>query len=97
MHYTNIIKLYDFLNLNKIGLKKLMETGRIKRKMKNDVKVVLVLNEKEACVMFSTIDGEADMSEMFYSNDPLFHEWCFDYFTYCWHSSNAFQESKLKE
>jgi len=83
--------------LEKLGLKKLLETGRIERKMKNDVKVVLVLNEKEACVMFPTTDGETDMSEMFYSNNPLFHEWCFDYFTYCWHSSNAFQESKLKE
>ena len=83
--------------LEKLGLKKLMETGRIERKMKKDVKVVLVLNEKEACVMFPTIDGETDMSEMFYSNDPLFHEWCLDYFRYCWDVSNTFQESKLKE
>jgi len=83
--------------LEKLGLKKLMETGSIERKMKKDVKVVLVLNEKEACVMFPTIDGEADMSEMFYSNDPLFHEWCLDYFRYCWDTSNTFQESKLKE
>ncbi|MGQ0638457.1 MAG: helix-turn-helix transcriptional regulator [Nitrososphaerota archaeon] len=83
--------------LEKLGLKKLVETGRIERKMKKDVKVVLVLNEKEACVMFPTTDDEADMSEMFYSDDPLFHEWCFDYFTYCWHISNAFQESKIKE
>ena len=83
--------------LEKIGLKKLMETGRIERKMKKEVKVVVVLNEKEACVMFPTIDGDADMSEMFYGNDPHFHEWCLDYFTYCWNTSSAFQESKLKE
>ena len=83
--------------LEKLGLKKLLETGRIERKMKKDVKVVLVLNEKEACIMFPTTDGEADMSEMFYSNDPLFHEWCLDYFRYCWDISNTFQESKLKE
>jgi len=83
--------------LDKVGLNKLMETGRIERKMKKDVKVVVVLNEKEACVMFPTIDGGADMSEMFYSNDPLFHEWCLDYFKYCWDTSNTFQESKLKE
>ncbi|MGI0021696.1 MAG: helix-turn-helix transcriptional regulator, partial [Nitrososphaeraceae archaeon] len=83
--------------LEKLGLKKLLETGRIERKMKKDVKVVLVLNEKEACIMFPTTDGEADMSEMFYSNDPLFHEWCLDYFRYCWDVSNTFQESKLKE
>jgi len=83
--------------LEKLGLKKLMETGRIERKMKKDVKVVVVLNEKEACVMFPTIDEEADMSEMFYSNDPLFHEWCLDYFEYCWNKSGVFQEAKLKE
>ena len=83
--------------LEKLGLKKLLETGGIERKMKKDVKVVLVLNEKEACIMFPTPDDEADMSEMFYSNDPLFHEWCLDYFRYCWDVSNTFQESKLKE
>ena len=80
-----------------LGLKKLIETGLLERKMKKDVKVVVVLNEKEACVMFPTIDGEADLSKMFYSNDPLFHEWCLDYFRYCWHGSDVFQESKLKE
>jgi len=83
--------------LEKVGLKKLMETGRIEKKMKKDVKVVVVLNEKQACVMFPTIDGEADMSEMFYSSDPLFHEWCLDYFRDCWQNAGIFQESKLKE
>jgi len=47
--------------------------------------------------MFSAIDGEADMSEMFYNNDTLFHERCLDYFRYCWHGSDIFQESKLKK
>ncbi len=83
--------------LEKLGFKKLIEKGLVERKMKKDVKVVVVLNEKEACVMFSTIDGEADVGEMFYSNDSLFHEWCLDYFRYCWHGSDVFQESKLKE
>jgi len=83
--------------VDKIGLKKLIENGLVERKMRKDVKVVVVLNEKEACVMFSTIDGEADVGEMFYSNDSLFHEWCLDYFRYCWHGSDVFQESKLKE
>ena len=83
--------------LEKLGLKKLIDKGLIERKMRKNVQVVLVLNEKEACVMFPTIDGEADMSEMFYSNDPLFHDWCLDYFRYCWYGSGVFQESKLKE
>ena len=83
--------------LEKLGFKKLIEKGLVERKMRKDVKVVVVLNEKEACVMFPTIDGEADMGEMFYSGDPPFREWCLDYFRYCWYGSDVFQESKLKE
>lgn len=83
--------------LEKLGFKKLIEQGLVERKMQKDVKVVVILNEKEACVMFPTIDGDADIGEMFYSKDHLFHEWCLDYFRYCWYGSDIFKESKLKE
>ena len=83
--------------LKKFGFDKLIEKGLVERKMFKKVETVLVLNEKEACVMFPTTDGEADITEMFYSNDPMFHEWCLDYFRYCWYGSDIFQESKLKE
>ena len=83
--------------LEELGFKKLIEKGLVERKMKKVVQVVVVLNEKEACVMFPTIDGGADMRAMFYSKDHLFHEWCLDYFRYCWYGSDVFQESKLKE
>ncbi|HSD05099.1 MAG TPA: transcriptional regulator [Nitrosopumilaceae archaeon] len=83
--------------LEKLGFKKLLEQGLVERKMQKNVNVVVVLNEKEACVMFPTIDGDADIGEMFYSRDHLFHEWCLDYFRYCWYGSDIFQESKLKE
>jgi predicted transcriptional regulator len=83
--------------LAKLGMKNLLEKGLVERKMKKDVNVVVVLNEKEACVVFSTLDGAADMREMFCSKDTLFHEWCLDYFRYCWYGSSAFQEGKLKE
>ena len=82
--------------LEKLGFKKLIEQGLIERKMRENVQVVVVLNEKEACVMFPKIDGEVDVSEMFYSDDSVFHEWCLDYFKYCWDGSSVFQESKLK-
>jgi hypothetical protein len=55
------------------------------------------MNEKEVCVMFPTINGESDLSEMFYSKDTMFHEWCLDYFRYSWYGSDVFVESKLKE
>ena len=82
--------------IEKLGFKKLIEQGLIERKMRQSVQVAVILNEKEACVTFPKFEGEIDMSEMFYSNDPVFHEWCLDYFKYCWDNSSAFQESKLK-
>lgn len=83
--------------LKKLGFDKLLEKGLIERKMEKNVQTVVVLNEKEACVMFPTRNGESDLSEMFYSDDVMFHEWCLDYFRYCWYGSDAFKESKLKE
>lgn len=83
--------------LAKLGMKSLLEKGLVERKMKKDVNVTIILNEKEACVVFPTLDGAADMREMFYSKDQLFHEWCLDYFRYCWYGASVFQEGKLKE
>jgi len=76
-------------------IQELIENGIIERKMKKDVKVAVVLNEKEACVMFPTLSGEPDISKMFYGCDSIFHEWCLDYFWYCWENSQVFQEAKL--
>jgi predicted transcriptional regulator len=83
--------------LNNLGMKELLDKGLVERKMKENVKVVVVLNEKEACVLFPTLDSDSDMSEMFYSTDQLFHEWCLDYFRYCWYNSGPFQENKILE
>jgi len=83
--------------LRKLGFDKLIEKGLVERKMRDTVLTVVVLNEKEACVLFPNRKGEADISEMFYGNDPMFHEWCLDYFRYCWYGSDVFQESKLEE
>jgi len=82
--------------LEKLGFKKLIEQGLIERKMRNNVQVAVILNEKEACVTFPKSGGDLDMSEMFYSDDSAFHEWCLDYFKYYWDNSSVFQESKLK-
>lgn len=82
--------------LDKLGFKKLIEQGKIERKMKKDVSIVLIMNEKEACIMFPKKSGEADLSEGFYSTDSDFNEWCSDYFSYCWEHSHSFEESKLK-
>jgi predicted transcriptional regulator len=83
--------------LKKLGYDKLVEKGLIERKMTKNVQTMIVMNEKEVCIMFPTIDGKSDLSEMFYSDDPMFHEWSLDYFRYCWYGSDIFMESKLKE
>ena len=83
--------------LEKLGFKKFIEKGIVERKMKNSVQVSVILNEKEAMIMFPNIDGEPDMGDVFYSRDSLFHEWCLDYFRYCWYGSEIFLEHKLKE
>lgn|GEM_PF-77010 len=81
---------------DKLGFKKMIEDGRIERKMSKSVKITVIVNEKEACVMFPTFEGEVDMSEAFYANnDSVFHEWCLDYFNDSWNSAGPFHESKL--
>ncbi len=83
--------------LKKLRFDNLIEKGLVERKMAKNVQTVIVLNEKEACILFPTKNGESDITEMFYSNDVMFHEWCLDYFRFCWYGSDIFVESKLKE
>ncbi len=83
--------------LQKLNYDKLIERGLIERKMRKTIQTLIVLNEKEATISFPNIEGEPDITEAFYSTDPMFHEWCLDYFRYCWYGSEPFQESKLKE
>jgi predicted transcriptional regulator len=79
----------------RLGFKEFIEQGKIERRMKEDVSTIVILNEKEAGVMFPS-EGEADMSEAFFSKDPSFHEWCLDYFEFSWSLSGPFRETKLK-
>lgn len=83
--------------LKNLEFEKLIEKKLVERRMIKGLQVVIVLNEKEACVSFPDTDGKADLTSTFYGSDPLFHEWCLDYFRYCWYASGPFQESKLKE
>ena len=75
---------------------KFIKEDLLVRRMIKQVSVVVLLNEKEACIIFPNTQGEPDMSEMFYSTDTQFHEWCLDYFNYCWDKSTSFQENKLQ-
>ena len=90
----------DFLN--EINYQELLKNGLVERKMVEDVRISVVLNEKKALVMFPSIKGETDMNGAFSNsihkeNNKLFHEWCLDYFRYCWLSSKPFDNAKLRE
>jgi predicted transcriptional regulator len=90
----------DFLN--EINYPELLKSGLVERKMINDVKVSVVLNEKKALLMFPSIKGETDMNGAFSNtidreNNKLFHEWCLDYFRYSWLDSKPFDYSKIRE
>lgn len=82
---------------DKMGFKDLIQQGKIERKMQQDTKTIVILNEKEAGVMFSSVGGDVDMSEAFFSKDKEFHEWCLDYFKDCWEKAGPFRETKLRE
>lgn len=82
--------------IDKMGFKEYIQNGIIERKMRKDVSTIVVLNEKEAGIMFSS-NGEVDVSKAFFSKDPLFHEWCLDFFNHNWDTSDSFRETKLKE
>lgn len=82
--------------IDKLGIKKLIEKGLMERKIQDTVSVVLLLNEKEGCIMFPGKNGEVDLAEGVYGNDSFFQEWCHDYFDYCWNNAQPFQESKMK-
>jgi predicted transcriptional regulator len=83
--------------LKKLGHGELLNKGAIERRMVDRVQVAVILNEKNASVMFPTQKGETDMNMMFFSADSIFHEWCLDYFRYRWYGSEIFDESHLKE
>ncbi len=83
--------------LKKLGHNELLSKGAIERRMVESVQVAVILNEKQASILFPTQKGETDMNMMFVSPDPIFHEWCLDYFRYRWYGSDIFDESRLKE
>ena len=83
-------------NLKKTDLSRFIQDKTLARRMKKDISVALILNEREAAVSFPNASGEVDLSKMFYSDNPEFHDWCLDYFNHTWNASGAFHEDKLQ-
>jgi len=76
---------------------KYVKNGNLERRIKKDVTVIVLVSDKESAIFFPNLEGTTDLSEMFYSSDLKFREWCYDYFEWCWNNGTSFQESKLQE
>lgn len=88
--------------LKSSGFRELLQNGIVERRMTDRVGVAVVLSENEATVMFPTLKGVTDMNSLFYGDSiqnggGLFHEWCLDFYRYCWYNSKSFDENKLIE
>lgn len=71
-------------DLKKLGYYDLIKSQKIQRKEITTTKTILILNEKEAGIIFPTLDGQPDLRHMFYGDSSMFLEWAIDYFEYYW-------------
>ena len=79
--------------LQKSGYYKLIQDGRIQRRITKTIHTIVLLNEKEAGVIFPSVTNEPDLKHMFYSTNPAFHEWCVDYFDFIWKKSKVLRRT----
>ncbi|MCV0401344.1 MAG: ArsR family transcriptional regulator [Nitrosopumilus sp.] len=70
--------------LKKLGYYDLIKSQKIERKEIMTTKTILILNEKEAGIIFPTFDGTPDLRHMFYGNSSMFLDWAVDYFEHYW-------------
>jgi predicted transcriptional regulator len=77
--------------------KKHIDNGDIQRMMIKNIGAAVILNEKQSCLIFPDLDGKLDAGYAFTSDNPLFHQWCFDYFNYSWYNAFPFIEKKLEK
>jgi len=77
--------------------KKYIDSEDIQRMMIKNVGAVVVMNEKQSCLIFPNREGKIDVGNAFVSENPQFHQWCFDYFNYSWYNAYPFVEKNLRK
>jgi predicted transcriptional regulator len=82
--------------LQKLGWRNFISNGLVERRMTSEVKVMMIFNEKQGCVLFPNMKGEPDLNTMFYGEEKEFLDWCIDLFAYQWEKAGPFDENKLK-
>jgi predicted transcriptional regulator len=75
----------------------LLQEGAVQRRMVKNITAGVMINEKQALVMFSYPKGQVDMGQCFCNGSEQFHEWCADYFEYMWKQSRVFDSKMLVE
>ena len=83
--------------LRKPEVQELMEKGIYRRKMVAKVHVFVVLNDKEALLVFPNLKGDVDLGYGFFGTDSKFHEWCVDYHNHLWENADFCDFSKMQE
>jgi predicted transcriptional regulator len=102
------IKIYTIVGRNTVfpknvvenimpRINKLASKGIIERRMAEKVSAaVFIADNQHAGLAFSNTKGEVDMNTLFVGKDPVFCEWCSDYFDYVWQDSKPFDLNKVK-
>jgi len=62
----------------------------------DEVKIAIALNEKMAGLAFPTLDKRIDYSRGFQGDNPSFHDWCSDLFSYYWTRTDLGTISSLR-
>jgi predicted transcriptional regulator len=79
------------------AINELVLKGFIDRRMVEQVSVaVFIADDRKAALAFSNTKNEVDMDTLFVGEDPMFCEWCSDYFDYMWKQSKPFDLKKAK-
>ncbi len=76
---------------------KFLNKGTIQRKMVDTLQIAMIMNEKQAIVMFSLLKGEIDINSAFVGDNSVFYEWSLDYFSHTWQNAKQYNSKKLDE
>jgi predicted transcriptional regulator len=102
------VKIYSLVGCNTIFPKNVVENimpkineliskGIIERRMIEKVNTaIFIVDNQQAALAFPNTRGEVDMNTLFVGEDPMFCEWCSDYFDHMWKDSKPFDLSKIK-
>lgn len=79
-------------HVKKESYKKLIQNELLQKKVKDDLNILVNMNEKEALLCLPAADGRYDLGQALYSSDKRFHDWCSDFFNHTWSESHAYVE-----